>query len=108
LVAVLERGRVGESYILAGVSVSMPELIGRVAALAGRNAPRAIRARQLAPIARLCDQLAKLGIALPLSSEALRVMDGSSYVASAAKARRELDWSPGDVERDLERYLASL
>jgi dihydroflavonol-4-reductase len=106
LIAILERGRLGDSYILAGIAVSMPELIQR--ATAGGKTPRAISPRRLAPIARLCDRLAKLGIALPLSSEALRIMDGSSYVASAAKAHRELGWSPGDVERDLERYLATL
>jgi dihydroflavonol-4-reductase len=108
LIAILERGTVGESYILTGIAVSMPELIERVASLTGHKAPRAISARRLAPVARVCDRLAKLGVVLPLSSEALRVMDGSSYVASAAKARRELGWSPGDVERDLERYLATL
>ena len=108
LIAMLEHGSLGESYILAGIAVSMPELIERVRALSGGKAPRAISPRRLAPIARVCDQLARLGIVLPLSSEALRVMDGSSYVASAAKAQRELGWSPGDVERDLERYLATL
>ena len=108
LIAILERGRLGDSYILAGVAVTMPELIERASALAGGKPPRAVSPRRLAPIARLCDRLAKLGIVLPLSSEALRIMDGSSYVASATKACRELGWSPGDVERDLERYLATL
>jgi dihydroflavonol-4-reductase len=108
LISILERGRLGESYILAGIVVSMPDLIARIAALAGRQPPRPIGARRLAPVARLCDQLAKLGVVLPLSSEALRVMDGSCYVASAAKARRELGWDAGDVERDLDRYLAML
>jgi dihydroflavonol-4-reductase len=107
LVAIVERGRLGESYVLAGASASMPELIARAAGPL-RKPPRALPPSRLAPLAAICDRLGKLGIALPLSSEALRVMDGSTYVYRSDKARRELGWDPGDVDADLARYLEQL
>lgn len=108
LARILERGAPGESYLLTGASVSMPELLARAAALAGRPAPRAVPARRLRPIAAIADRLRPLGLALPLSGEALRIMDGSTYTYRSDKARRELGWEPGDVDGDLARYLASL
>jgi dihydroflavonol-4-reductase len=104
LIAILERGRAGESYVLAGTSVSMPELIARVTS----KPPRAVPASRLRPIAAVCDRLGKLGIALPLSSEALRLMDGSTYVYRSDKARREFGWDPGDIDADVARYLEQL
>jgi dihydroflavonol-4-reductase len=106
LAAILERGTLGASYILAGASVSMPELIARAAG--DHKPPRAVSPRSLRAAAALCDHLGALGLDLPLSREALRVMDGSSYVYRSDKARRELDWDPGDVDAELARYLSTL
>lgn len=106
LARILERGRPGESYLLTGASVSMPELLGRAAALAGRPAPRAVEPRRLRPLAAAADHLRAFGLGLPLSREALRIMDGSTYTYRSDKARRELGWDPGDVDADLARYLA--
>jgi dihydroflavonol-4-reductase len=108
LVAILERGTLGAHYVLAGASVSLPELIARAAALANRRPPRAVAPGRLRPLAYVCDRLGALGIALPLSGEALRVMDGSTYVYRSDKARRELGWDPGDVDGDVARYLEQL
>ena len=44
-------------------------------------------------------------LALPLSREALSVMDGSTYTYRSDKARRELGWDPGDVSAELEQFL---
>jgi dihydroflavonol-4-reductase len=93
---------------LTGASVSLPELLARAAALDGRRVPRAVLARRLRWLAFAFDQLGALGLELPLSREALRVMDGSTYVYRSDKARRELGWEPGDVDADLSRYLAAL
>ena len=105
LVRILERGVMGRSYLLTGTSVAMPELIARVAALAGRSPPRAVPASRMRPVAWLADHLK---LPLPLSGEALRVMDGSAYVYHSETARRELGWDPGDVDGDLARYLQTL
>lgn len=108
LVAIASRGRLGESYLLTGVATSMPALITRTATLAGRPAPRTVPRTKLRAVAALADRLRTLGVALPLSGEALAVMDGSQYVYASTKARRELGWDPGDVDAALERYLATV
>lgn len=108
LIAVLERGSIGHSYLLTGASVSMPELIARVSALAGRAPPKAVSPRKLRWLARLCDELGAFGVTLPLSREALRLMDGSTYVYRSDKARRELGWDAGDVDAQLEQFLHGL
>lgn len=103
LVRIVERGTLGKSYLLTGAGVSMPELLAR--ASNGRPPPRAVPARYLRPIATACDVL---GLPLPLSREALRVMDGSTYVYRSDTARRELGWDPGDALAELDAYLMSL
>ncbi len=105
LVRILEHGAMGRSYLLTGADVTMPELITRVSAIAGRSPPRAIPASRMRGIAWLADHL---HLPLPLSGEALRVMDGSAYVYRSDRARRELGWDPGDIMAELDRYLATL
>jgi dihydroflavonol-4-reductase len=105
LVKITTAGKLGQSYLLTGASFAMPELLARVAKLATRKPPRAIPARMLSPLATIADALR---LPLPLSREALRVMDGSTYTYRSDKARRELGWDPGDVDADLTHYLASL
>lgn len=108
LVTLATDGRLGDSYLLTGIDTSMPELLARVAAVTGRPPIRAIEPARLRLAARCADALRRLGLSLPLSSEALRVMDGSRYVYRSDKARHQLGWDAGEVEADLERYIASL
>ena len=108
LVRMLERGRVGESYVLTGEAMTMPELLGRVARLAKQKIPKAVAPVRMVPVAWFADALAQLGVVLPLSREALAVMDGSTYTYRADKAQRDLGFDAGDFSADLERYVASL
>jgi dihydroflavonol-4-reductase len=109
LVRILEHSPPGEAWILAGANLSMAELLAEAARVCGRRPPRAVPARVLAAPARVLDLVARLtGAALPLSREALAVMDGSTYTYSSAKARDRLGWDPGEVRPALADYLASL
>ena len=109
LVRILQHSPIGESWILAGINISMPELFSRAAAVLGRKPPRAIPGSLLKLPARAFDAAAHLaGGALPLSREALAVLDGSTYTYSSAKARRQLGWEPGDVERAFADYVLGL
>jgi dihydroflavonol-4-reductase len=56
--------------------------------------------------------LRPLGLSLPLSREALQVMDGSSYLYSSARAEAELGWPWQQIcaqfEDDFDTYVRSL
>jgi dihydroflavonol-4-reductase len=88
-----EKGRIGESYILAGPAIPLGEMVDFLAYLTGRRAPLLrLPARLLRPWAPLAGLLHSL---LPLphiySEEAVRSL-GVTYMARADKARAELGW----------------
>ena len=88
-----EKGRPGESYILAGPPVSLAEMFEHWAEITGRSGPLfSIPGRYLRPFAPL---MGRLGEVLPIpplfSRDAVAILE-ASYIASAEKARRELGW----------------
>jgi dihydroflavonol-4-reductase len=89
-------GRVGEKYVLGGELTTLAELVRRVAAIAGRPAPRfstptwALRAA--APV------VGRIG---PNLGELVSASAGVTYWASDAKVRAELGYAPRDLERGL-------
>lgn len=91
LVRVAEDGRVGERYLLTGENLTMDELAGRIAAIAGVEPPRPVPL----PMARLVSQIQTLrfrlvGGALPrVDATAIAVMSAGQFL-SGAKARAEL------------------
>lgn len=102
----LDRGEVGESYVLGGELSTMGELVDRVAELSGRKPPR----RALpAGLVRLTAPLGPLvGPALgfpPNLGEVVKASDGVTYWASHDKARRELGYAPRDLETGLRQTL---
>jgi dihydroflavonol-4-reductase len=109
---VLERGTPGRNYLLTGQSVGMEQLIARAADVCRLPRPKTVRPEKLQPAARICDLLRPLGLRLPLSREALQVMDGSTYLYSSARAERELAWPwqkiCGEFEARFDEYVAEL
>ncbi len=104
-----ERGRPGQSYILAGPALSFGEMADLWAQVSGKPAPRLrIPSRFLRPSAPLLDAIGSL-VPLPamLSGEAARDV-GFSYLASSGKARRELGWSTRPVDEGLRATFAWL
>lgn len=89
---VLEHGVIGRNYLLTGETVGMEQLIARAAGVAGLPLPKKVLPAALRWPARICDALRPLGLRLPLSREALQVMDGSSYLYSSRRAEAELGW----------------
>ena len=94
-VLALERGRRGERYLLGGADLTLQELFGAVADLAGRPRPR-LRVPYAAAQA-----LARTGIA---NAEEVALARVPMYY-SWAKAARELGYSPGPVEPALARAV---
>ena len=96
---IAERGRPGESYILAGPPVPLGELVEFWAMLTGRSAPPLrLPARFLQSAAPLVEFVQHFVTVPPFySAESLR-LSGVTYMASAAKARAELGWQPRPLQ----------
>jgi dihydroflavonol-4-reductase len=109
---VLERGTPGRNYLLTGQSVGMEQLIARAADVCQLPRPKTVNPGKLEPAARVCDLLRPLGLRLPLSREALQVMDGSTYLYGSARAESELAWPwqkiCGEFETRFDAYVAEL
>jgi len=91
----LGRGRSGERYLLGGVDLTLRELFGAIADLAGRPRPR------LRVPYRAAQALARGGVA---NAEEVALARVPMYYSSE-KARRELGYEPGPVEPALARAV---
>jgi len=89
----LERGRIGEVYILGGEDVSLREMLQVIAPLADRKPPRIRLPRApLYPIAFAAEAMAKVTGREPfLTADALRMSQYHMFFSSA-KAKRELGY----------------
>ena len=102
IVAALDRGRIGESYVLGGQNVRMLDALKVAARLGGHGLPglrlptRLVRIGSHAPawLARAAGLPDDLG-------EVLRAADGVTYWASSAKAAAELGYAPRDLASGL-------
>lgn len=97
IVAALDLGRVGESYVLSGPRMTLGEAVSLAAGLAGRRPPR-LRLptgllRAVAPLGRLIGQ--------PNIRELISASEGVTYWATSDKAERELGFRPRSVEAGL-------
>ncbi|MGA7711677.1 MAG: hopanoid-associated sugar epimerase [Rhizomicrobium sp.] len=90
----LERGRIGESYILGGQDVEFRDLVGAIAQMAGRRAPKiGLPRRPLFPLAYAAEAIARLTGKEPfITADALRMAKYRMFFSSA-KAQRELGYS---------------
>jgi dihydroflavonol-4-reductase len=96
----LERGRVGERYILGGENMTLTELLGRIARLTGRSPPRLRLPRApLYPLAFLVEFAAQLTKREPLLTlDGLRMSKQLMFFTSA-KAERELGYRARPAEQ---------
>ena len=90
-----------QSYLLTGATFSMPEIFQLLSQITYKDELSSKSASSLKPLAWIMDKLAGLGLTMPLSQEALRIMDGSSYTYSCEKAQRELGWCAGESKNEL-------
>jgi nucleoside-diphosphate-sugar epimerase len=103
-----DKGRLGESYVLGGQITTMREAIAKVSALAGRKPPRitmpTLLMKMFVPLSPLAG--GRMGIPRNLK-EAIRAADGVTYWASDEKARRELGYTPRDLDAGLKEAYAA-
>ena len=95
----MEKGKIGESYILAGPAVSFGEMVDFWSRLTGRRKPiLRINGSLLRPLVPIFDSLASL---LPVSSvftgEAVGSL-GGTFAASGQKAKAELGWQNRSIQ----------
>ena len=97
IVAALDRGVIGQSYVLSGPRTTLGEAIATAARIGGHRAPR------LRMPNRLLALMAPLGrfIGQPNLPEIVRASAGVSYLASSAKAEAELGFTARDIESGL-------
>ena len=93
-VRALEKGKIGETYILGGQDVSLKEMLGDIASLSGRKPPRVKLPRlPLYPLAFAAEAFARMSGKEPfLTADALRMAKHRMYFSSA-KAARDLGYS---------------
>ena len=103
----LEKGRIGENYILGGEDVALERMLAVIAELVGRNPPRLRLPRgPLYPLAYAAEAVARLSGTEPfLTVDALRMSRHRMYFSSA-KARRELGYAARPYRAALEDALA--
>ena len=103
----MEKGKPGETYIIAGPAHTLEEALDLAQAITGIPAPR-FRAspglmKSLASLMRI------IGSVVPLpgayTAEGLRVSAGSTYLGDNSKARRELGFHIRPLEEGLRQTL---
>jgi dihydroflavonol-4-reductase len=99
-VAALRHGRIGERYIFGGENMTLAEMLGRIARLAGRRPPRLRLPRHLIfPLAYAAEAAAHFTGREPfVTLDGLRMAKSRMFFTSE-KAKRELDYKarPADV-----------
>lgn len=102
-----ERGRVGERYVLGCENLTLEQILGRLAALTGKKAPRTKAPYALAYAAGVASTAwANVsGNAPRVPLEGVKMARKKMFVTHE-KASRELNFSPGPVDNALRRAVA--
>ncbi len=104
----MERGRVGESYILAGPAHTLLDALSIAERITGipvpRRRPSPATMRILSALMGVAGQFVDLPVAY--RRESLRVLAGVTYLGTSAKAKRELGFRSRSLEEGLRDTLA--
>jgi dihydroflavonol-4-reductase len=104
----LDKGKIGESYVLGGQITTMRELIDTVAKVSGKKAPkRAMPTPLLKVLTPVGPVVGKVMGQPPNLSELIRSADGVTFWAKHDKAISELGYSPRGLEQGLRDMLAA-
>jgi nucleoside-diphosphate-sugar epimerase len=102
----LDKGTIGESYVLGGQLARMDDLISKTAELSGKKAPKATLPVALMKVSAPLGPLVGPVMGFPPNfGEAIKASDGVTYWAKHDKAMRELGYSPRDLETGLRQTL---
>ncbi len=103
----LDKGKLGETYVLSGPVVTMRDAVETVAALSGRKAPkRALPTPLLKAMVPIGPLVGKLMGQPPNLRELISSGDNVTFWASHEKASRELGYAPRGLEEGMRQTLA--
>lgn len=92
-VLALKKGRIGDTYILGGQNATLQEMLGEIARLTGRSAPRIRLPRgPLYPVAYATEAIARLTGREPMLTVDALEMSKHQMFFSSAKAERDLGY----------------
>jgi dihydroflavonol-4-reductase len=104
----LDKGKVGEQYVLGGQITTMRELIETVARVSGKKAPKRAMPtpvlKALTPIGPVIGKVMNQG---PNLGELISSADGVTFWAKHDKAIEQLGYSPRGLEEGLRDTLAA-
>ena len=101
IIAALDRGRIGEAYVVAGDPSTLTAAAALAARLGGHRPPRlTIPTGLLRLMAPISDRLGGLP-GLPANMHETLAVSAASYLASHDKATRELGFAPRSLEQGI-------
>jgi dihydroflavonol-4-reductase len=104
----LDKGALGETYVISGPATTMREAIETVARLSGRKAPkRALPTALMKAMIPIGPLVGKVMGQPPNLRELVSSADGVTFWASYEKAERELGYSPREMDEGLRQTLAA-
>jgi nucleoside-diphosphate-sugar epimerase len=102
----METGRAGESYLLTGPAHTFQEAFALAARIAAKRSPPVhpppLVMKLLAGTTALLERLGAKG---PYDSETLRLMAGTTWIGSSAKAERELGFTTRSLDEGLRHTI---
>ncbi len=102
----LDKGTLGETYVISGPATTMREAIETVAVLAGRKPPKhAVPVPLLKAMTPIGPLIGKVMNQPPNLRELISSADGVTFWASYEKAGRELGYDPRGLEEGLRQTL---
>ena len=108
IILALDKGVVGETYIISGPVTTVREAIGVVAAETGKKPPKhAIPTGLMKALTPIGPLVGKLMGQPPNLRELISSADGVTFWASYDKAKRELGYEPRGLEQGLHDLLAA-
>jgi nucleoside-diphosphate-sugar epimerase len=103
-----DRGEVGQSYVLGGEISTMGDLVNKVADLSARKPPRLTLPPLMAKLSAPLGPIVGPAMGFPPNlREAIKATHDVTYWAKDDKARRELGYSPRDMDTGLRQTLAA-
>jgi dihydroflavonol-4-reductase len=101
-----DKGRIGERYILGARNMTLKEILGALATITGRSAPRLRLPHAVALAAGYADEFFSrlTGREPQIPVEGVKMSRHRMFIESD-KAQRELGYQPGTVEPALERAV---
>jgi nucleoside-diphosphate-sugar epimerase len=106
IILALDKGKLGETYVLSGPAVTMRDAVETVAGISGRKAPkRALPTPLLKAMVPIGPLVGKLMGQPPNLRELISSGDNVTFWASHEKASRELGYAPRGLEEGLRQTL---